>query len=506
MLLEPDSPPVDILQALLPASLKNNLALAAGPAAAFAIAATDWLGPAFSPQACMGGLILWMALWWMLEPVHLAVTSLLPIVLMPMLAIADVRDVAAQYMDQIIFLFIGGFLLAFAVEKHGLHKRIARFALSKAGTSPRRVLLAVMGCTWFMSMWVSNTATVMMMLAAVMAIAQEMSGQWQDDPDKSQRFGAGLLTGLAFSATIGGMATLVGTPPNMVFYRYYLIHYADHGGIDFVRWFAMAAPVSLLFLLLSYLILSALFMPKATGIARKPAQEKISWSVEEKRVGWLFLLAIVLWFTREGIQSGGLQIPGWSQLFPKPSWIQDSTVAVAVALLLFLIPGKSEPNLRHSQREKLLEWKDAAKLPLHVILLFGSGFALAFGFEQTGLSNQLAHRLSGLQDIPLWQLQLIVVLLVTLVSEFASNVASIQLLLPVLLTIQNGMNLDPLSLMLPATLAASMGFMLPIATAPNTIVFGAGRIRSGQMMRAGLLLDLTGICLIMLLCVLFLNR
>jgi sodium-dependent dicarboxylate transporter 2/3/5 len=253
-------------------------------------------------------------------------------------------------------------------------------------------------------------------------------------------------------------------------------------------------------------MLSALFMPKATGIARMPAQEKISWSAEEKRVGWLFLLAIVLWFTREGIQSGGLQIPGWSQLFPKPSWIQDSTVAVAVALLLFLIPGKSKPNLRHSQREKLLEWKDAAKLPLHVILLFGSGFALAFGFEQTGLSNQLAHQLSGLRDIPLWQLQLIVVLLVTLVSEFASNVASIQLLLPVLLSIQNGMKLDPLSLMLPATLAASMGFMLPIATAPNTIVFGVGRIRSGQMMRAGLLLDLTGICLIMLLCVLFLNH
>ncbi|MFN9958408.1 MAG: SLC13 family permease, partial [bacterium] len=164
-------------------------------------------------------------------------------------------------MDQVIFLFIGGFLLAFAVEKHGLHKRIARFALAKAGTSPRRVLLAVMGCTWFVSMWVSNTATVMMMLAAVMAIVQEMAGQWQDDAGKAQRFGAGLLMGLAFSATIGGMATLVGTPPNMVFYRFYLTHYADHGGIDFARWFTLAAPVSLLFLFLSYLILSALFMP-----------------------------------------------------------------------------------------------------------------------------------------------------------------------------------------------------------------------------------------------------
>ena len=506
MLLEPDSPPVDILQALLPASLKNNLALAAGPAAAFAIAATDWLGPAFSPQAWMGGLILWMALWWMLEPVHLAVTSLLPVVLMPALAIADVREVAAQYMDQVIFLFIGGFLLAFAVEKHGLHKRIARFALSKAGTSPKRVLFAVMLSTWFVSMWVSNTATVMMMLAAVMAIVQALTAQWHDEPDKAQRFGAGLLMGLAFSATIGGMATLVGTPPNMVFYRFYLSHYADHGGIDFVRWFTMAAPVSLLFLLLSFGILSLLFMPKSDAQTTGIENEKTPWTAAERRVGLLFLLAVLLWFTREGFQAGSFRLPGWSLLFPKPGWIQDSTVAVAIALLLFLIPGKSGPILRHSQREKLLEWKDAAKLPLHVILLFGSGFALAIGFEQTGLSNQLAAKLSGLRDIPLWQLQLIVVLLVTPVSEFASNVASIQLVLPVLLSIQNGLGMDPLSLMLPATLAASMGFMLPIATAPNTIVFGAGRIRSAQMMRAGLLLDLTGICLIMLLCVLFLNR
>lgn len=501
-----DYPRWNILQPLLPGPFKTNLALAVGPTAAVIMAATGWLGPAFSPQAWMGGLILWMALWWMLEPVHLAVTSLLPVVLMPALAIADVRDVAAQYMDQVIFLFIGGFLLAFAVEKHGLHKRMARFALSRAGTSPRRVLFAVMACTWFVSMWVSNTATVMMMLAAVMAIVQEMSGQWKDDPVKAQRFGAGMLMALAFAATIGGMATLVGTPPNMVFYRYYLVHYANHEGMDFVCWFTMAAPVSLLFLLLSYGILSLLFMPAATTNMQRPAQIKLPWSVAEKRVGWLFLLAIALWFTREGFQAGSFILPGWAQLFPKPGWVQDSSVAVAVALLLFLIPGTAGPKLRHATSEKLLEWKDASKLPLHVILLFGSGFALAYGFEQTGLSNQLAARLSGLRDIPLWQLQLVVVLLVTLVSEFASNVASIQLVLPVLLSIQNGLKLDPLSLMVPATLAASMGFMLPIATAPNTIVFGAGRIRSGQMMRAGILLDVTGICLIMLLCVLFLNR
>lgn len=453
----------------------------------------------------MAGILVWMAIWWMLEPVHLAVTSLLPVVLMPALAIADVRDVAAQYMDQVIFLFIGGFLLAFAVEKHGLHRRIARFALERAGSSPRRVLLAVMLSTWFVSMWVSNTATVMMMLAAVMAIVQEMSGQWSHDPAKAQRFGAGMLIALAFSATIGGMATLVGTPPNMVFYRFYLSHYADHGGMDFMRWFALAAPVSLLFLVVSYLILSWLFIPRAAGVISISPREKHAWSVAEKRVGILFLLAIILWFTREGFQTGSVNILGWSQLFPKPLWIQDSTVAVAVALLLFLVPSGSGPRLRHSHRERLLEWKDAGRLPLHVILLFGSGFALAYGFEQTGLSSQLATRLSGLRDIPLWQLQLIVVLLVTLISEFASNVAAIQLVLPVLLSLQNGLNLDPLSLMFPATLAASMGFMLPIATAPNTIVYGAGRIHSGQMMRAGFLLDIVGIVLIMLSCILFLN-
>ncbi len=471
----------------------KRVALLAGPLGFTALAYFGVGGHSGSTMSLMAGVAVWVALWWMLEPVHLAITSLLPLVLLPFLGIADMKVVAAQYMDQVLFLFIGGFLLAFAIEKHGLHERMALFIICRIGAAPGRIMMGVMLTAWLVSMWISNTATVMMLLPSVMAIIAQMDLHFRSERQQ-KRFAAAILLALAYAATIGGMATLVGTPPNMVFYRFYLEHYGNQGGMDFMNWFLKAAPLSLLFLLACYIILYMLllrkehFPPAEIDYFKGRKLELGAWKAAEVRVLLVFLAAVILWFSREY----------WSVVFPRPAWIQDSTVAMLAALLLFFIPSG---NREHA--EPLLRWEDATRLPVHVIFLFGSGFALAYGFEQSGLSNLLAGHLVFYRSLSLWQLQIIIVLLVLVISEFASNVASIQLMLPVLFAVQQATGFDPQALMVPATLAASMGFMLPVATAPNTIVFGAGRMNTGQMMRAGFLLDLTGSILIIALCLLF---
>jgi sodium-dependent dicarboxylate transporter 2/3/5 len=472
-------------------SWRKRMAFLAGPLAfaGFSLYGVD--GHSGSQMSMMAGVAAWVALWWMLEPVHLAVTSFLPLVLMPFLGIADMKVVAAQYMDQVLFLFIGGFLLAFAIEKHGMHERMALFIICRIGASPQRILMGVMLTAWLVSMWISNTATVMMLLPSVMAIIGQMDTHFNSERQQ-QRFSAAILMALAFAATIGGMATLVGTPPNMVFYRFYTEHYGSSGDMNFLHWFLKAAPLSLLFLFICYGILYMLLLRREQFPAADNRhfhyrrQELGAWSAAEIRVLIVFLCTVLLWFTREH----------WVSVFKNPGWIQDSTIAMLAAILLFFIPsGKS--------RAPLLEWEDANRLPMHVIFLFGSGFALAYGFEQSGLSKLLAGELVFFKHLPLWQLQLIIVLLVVIISEFASNVASIQLMLPVLFAVQKATGYEPQALMVPATLAASMGFMLPVATAPNTIVFSAGRMKAAQMMRAGFLMDLAGILLIMFLCMMF---
>lgn len=471
-------------------SLWKRLALAAGPLAFLLVSLVGIDGEPCSVLSFMAATTLWIAIWWMLEPVHLAVTSLLPLVLLPVLGITDMKLVAAQYMDQVLFLFIGGFLLAFALEKHGLHERIALFVICRIGATPQRIIMGVMLTAWLVSMWISNTATVMMLLPSVMAIIAQMDVHFRSERQQ-QRFAAAVLLALAYAATIGGMATLVGTPPNMVFYRFYMQHFPEDASMNFTAWFVIAAPLSLAFLLCCYFILSQLFLRREqfpaleVGHFHRRKSDLGNWSPAEIRVLGIFLGTVILWFTRAY----------WVEWFPQPGWIQDSTIAMAGAILLFFIPsGKAH--------EPLLIWEDARRLPLHVIFLFGSGFALAFGFEQSGLSALLAGKLSFFKALPLWQLQLMIILMVLLISEFASNVASIQLVLPILLSVQQTTGHEPQALLIPATLAASMGFMLPVATAPNTIVFGAGRMRTAQMMRAGLFLNLTGAALILLCCLL----
>lgn len=443
----------------------------------------------------MAAVTVWMALWWLTEVVHLAVTSLLPFLLIPVLGIADTTTIANEYMDPIMFLFIGGFILAIAIEHWNLHKRIALRILMAVGKSPASILAGVMGVTYFFSMWISNTATVLMMIAAVTAVIHHLEEQTKHHTNK---IATGLLIGLAYSATIGGMATLVGTPPNMVFYRFYEKTFPQNNDMDFTSWFAIGFPISVLFLVVAYFILKWMFIPKRDNKSFEVSYFKDEYkklgkmSYEEKFVAVIFSLTALLWFTRSDIDFGSFTLPGWKNIFPNPENIQDGTVAIAMAMLLFFIPSKNQKG------KMLIGWDEAKRLPFHIILLFGSGFALAKGFELSGLSGWLAGNLQFIRDANPFVLVLSICILVTVISEFASNVASIQLTLPILLALVGTMGVHPLLLMLPATFAASLGFMLPVATGPNTIVFGSGRIKVKDMMRAGLLLDIIGILIITL--------
>ncbi len=445
----------------------------------------------------MAAVAIWMAIWWLTEAVHLAVTALLPLVLLPMLGIADSKMVATQYMDPIIFLFIGGFIIAFAIERWNLHQRIALKILMILGTKPANILLGVMLTAYLLSMWISNTATVMMLLSAVMAVIYQLERHITQE-NESRKIAAALLIGLAYSATISGMATLVGTPTNMIFFREYQTNFPQNHDMNFFTWFSIGLPFSLVFLFITFFILKRLFIKNHSNIEIDKGYFANEYSnlgpttYEEKMVGFVFLSTAILWFTRADIDFGFITLKGWSNLFEKAEYLHDSTVAIFMAIALFFIPSKNEKG------RALMTWTEVQKLPFDIVLLFGGGFALAKGFEISGLSTWIATQLNFSAHLNIYLFIFILCIVVSVISELASNVACIQLMIPILIALQKDMNVHPLMLMVPATLAASLGFMLPVATAPNTIVFGSKRIRTKEMMRAGLLLDIIGVCLITL--------
>lgn len=480
-------------------NLSKKIQLLLGPLLAILIWTFMDLVPGDPLVTRMAGITIWMAIWWLTEVVHLAVTALLPMLLIPLMGIADSKVTAAQYMDPIIFLFIGGFIIAFAIERWRLHERIALKILMWVGTKPSRILLGVMLTSYLISMWISNTATVMMLISAVLALIIQIEKHFKEE-HHSHKMASALLIGLAYSATIGGMATLVGTPTNMIFLREYTARYPLAHDMNFLSWFRIGLPISFLLLIACFLILRFMFIKKDSVLLINrsyfsTAYKKLGkMAYEEKIVALIFGITAVLWFTRENIDFGSFVMKGWSNLsfLPKKEFLTDSSVAVLMAVLLFLIPSRSEKG------RALMTWEDASRLPFDIVLLFGGGFALAKGFELSGLSKWLGTCINFTPDTNIYLLIFGLCILITVISEFASNVACIQLMIPILVAIQPTLNIHPLLLLVPATLAASLGFMLPVATAPNTIVFGSKRLKVKDMLRTGFVLDLTGILLITL--------
>lgn len=438
-----------------------------------------------------------MSVWWITEAIPIAATALLPVVLFPLLGVADGKEVSSAYFNHIIFLFIGGFLMALTMERWNLHKRIALKILLVVGMSPAKILFGFMAATAFLSMWISNTATAMMMVPIVLSVIKSLDQNMESG--QVRKYGLGLLLGIAYSASVGGMATLVGTPPNLAFSRIYTIMFPEAPAISFAQWMIVGVPIAVVMLIVLFFYLYFLFSPKSGDISggqesiRKAYDGLGKVKPEERIVLIAFCLLAFLWIFRKDIDLGGFTVPGWSGLFAHPKYINDGTVAMAISLMLFIIPAPTVSE------ERLLNWETARRVPWRIVLLFGGGFALAQGLSASGFSAWLGEQLVFLKGIHPLVVIFFIALTLSFLTELTSNTATAQIVLPIMASMAVSMEVHPLLFMLPATLAASMAFMLPVATPPNAIVFGSGRLTMRDMARNGFVLNLIGVLLVTLL-------
>ena len=478
-------------------SLKRKIGLYGGLALFFFIIFFGNLEPGHPEVTYTLAIALLMAIWWITEIVPLAVTALIPVVLFPILGVMDGKDVSSTYFNHVIFLFVGGFIVALAMQKWDLHKRIALKILMYTGISPARILLGFMLATAFLSMWISNTATTMMMVPILLSIIQKLEENIAQE--KLGKYGTGLFLGVAYSASIGGIATLVGTPPNLSFARIFQIMFPEAPEISFANWMAFALPISIIFFIICWIYLYLLFKPKEkdlSGIERSVFKDEYKslgpMTYEQKIIFIDFIALALLWIFRSDISIGAFKIPGWSNLFTNPYFLNDGTVAIGVSLILFFIPSKS------NVANKLMDWKDASGIPWNIVLLFGGGFALASGFAESGLSLWFGDQLSGVANLHPILVIFIIAIMMTFLTELTSNTATTEMLLPVLAGLSVSTQINPLLFMIPATLSASMAFMLPVATPPNAIIFGTGRISITDMARTGFILNIIGAIIITL--------
>jgi solute carrier family 13 (sodium-dependent dicarboxylate transporter), member 2/3/5 len=477
--------------------LKSIVGLVAGLSVFFFILFFTDLEPGKPEITRTFAVAMLMAIWWVTEALPLAVTALVPVAAFPLLGIVDGTTVSEAYMNHIIFLFIGGFIMALAMEHWNLHKRIALVILKLVGVSPARILFGFMFASTVLSMWISNTATTMMMIPIVASVIykiEESVGQKQ-----VSKYAIGLLLGIAYSASIGGNATLVGTPSNLICVRILSVLYPMAPEISFTQWFLFAFPITLIMFCAAFLLLYLIYMPKvnwdnlSSDTFKVQLKELGKAAYEEKVVFFLFLLLAILWITRADITSENFTFRGWSSAFNAPAYINDGTVAIFISLILFIWPAKNIPG------GKIMNWDTANKLPWNIVMLFGGGFALALGFERSGLAIWFGEQLAWGAGIPSIVFVLAIVTMMSFLTELTSNVASTQMLLPVFAGIAVATGDNPLLFMIPATIASSLAFMLPTATPPNAIIFGTGRISIDRMIRTGFVLNMLGVLLITLM-------
>ena len=444
-------------------------------------------------------LAVWMAVWWMTEAVELYATALLPLVALPMTGAAPVRAAAAPYAHELIFLFMGGFLIALAMQRWGLHRRLALRALRTAGDHPAGIVACFMGVTAFFSMWVSNTATAVMMLPIALSIISLVE---KVEPGSTANGGSGsktrpnfalcLLLGIAYAASIGGIGTIIGTPPNVFLASFIQSSLGEE--ISFVRWMGVGLPLVAVFLPLAWLMLTRVLYPlrgeriEGSGeVTERAYRELGAMSRGERIVLAVFVLAALSWITRPllvRVQIGDMQ---------PLAGLSDPVIAMVAALALFVVPVDVK------RRVFVMNWETALKLPWGILLLFGGGLSLAAAIRTNGVGEYIGHQLGILSGIPTLLLVMAVVALVIFLTELTSNTATTATFIPILAALAPVFDLHPYMLIVPAAIAASCAFMLPVATPPNAIVFGSGHVSIQQMIRAGFWLNLLGVVLITVL-------
>ncbi len=456
----------------------------------------DPANPSLSKMAAIASL---MAIWWMTEAIPLAATSLIPLVFFPFTGIIKGDEIASAYINTVIFLFLGGFMLAIAMENSGLHKRIALKIILFFGGSINSIILGFMISTAFLSMWISNTATAVMMLPIAMSIINKMELSF--GVERTKNFSKTLMLSVAYGCSIGGIATLIGTPPNLVFVKILNILFPEAPQISFGTWMLLCIPITLMLLVFTYFLLTRFLFRSDKNLSIEKNLIKDEYkklgriSFNERAVGIIFSIAVILWIFRADLNLGFMVISGWSSLLSKPDFIDDGIIAVMMASTLFFIPSKNE----NGKRTGILDSNVFNKIPWGIILLFGGGFALAKGFTTTGLSEYIGVQFLGLKDLSPVVIILVTAITINFLTELTSNTATAQMILPVVASVSVAIGLNPLLLMITATLSASMAFMLPVATPPNTVVFASGKLKVIDMVKAGFMLNLLSVIVISLL-------
>lgn len=470
---------------------KNKISLSFAAFSFFSFIFVIELDPNNPHVSQMAAIASLMAILWITEVVPLAVTALIPLILFPFFGISSGKVIAPIYMNHIIFVFIGGFMLALAMEKWNLHRRIALRTILLFGNRPSALILGFMVACAFLSMWISNTATCVMMFPIAIALLKKMEeDQWTD-----KNFSIALLLCIAYSCSIGGIATIIGTPPNLIFIQILELNFPDAPAISFTNWFLFGLPISVSMLLTAWFIVTKVVykQQKQFDINKDQIHDEYKrlgkMSYEEKMVSIVFSTTALLWIFRADLNIGSVSISGWAKLFDNPSYITDGTVAVTMAALLFFIPSKKK-------EERLLDNSVFKDIPWDIIIFFGGGFALAKGMIDSGFSTYMAETLMFLGNVGTFPMLISIAAMVTFMTELTSNMATTQMLLPILASLADVLKINPLFLMITATISASMAFMMPVATGPNAIIFGSKRIKVIEMVKAGLLINLAGIVII----------
>ena len=462
--------------------MKKKIGLILGPLTFFVfLIFGQFEGLSNSGQSVLAST-LWIAIWWVTETIPIAATALLPIILFPLSQGMELPTTTESYGHKYVFLYLGGFLIAIGIEKWNLHKRIAINIISFIGTDVRKVILGFMIATAFLSMWISNTATSVMMLPIGVAIIKQLKDNPASLENENTIFGKALMLGIAYSASIGGIATLIGTPPNLVMAG--VISEIYNYEITFFKWFIFGFPISisLLFFCWYYItrvayVFNQREFPGGRSEVNRLKNDLGPISYEEKIIAIIFALAGFCWITRSFLLQSILPV------------LDDTIIAISFGLILFVIPSKAKTNT-------LLNWKDTIQLPWGVIILFGGGMAIAKAFEISGLAIWLGELMTTLNALPFFILIIFLIAAVNFLTEITSNLATTAMILPVLASLAFEIGVHPFGIMIGAAVAASCAFMLPVATPPNAIVFGSGYLKIPDMVSRGIVLNIFSIILI----------
>lgn len=429
----------------------------------------------------------WIAAWWITEAIPIAATALLPLILFPLMGIMGIKDTSLAYSDPMVLLYMGGFMIAVSIEKWNLHKRIALNIIALMGTDLKKLILGFMVATAFLSMWISNTATSLMMLPIAVAVISQLGTQSRNKVMAETTIGRALMLGIAYSASIGGMATIIGTPTNIILVG--VIKNTYNIEIGFSQWMMIGLPIAVVLLVVCwyYLVNFAfdLNIARQTDGGKQEISQQLqalgSMSKQELRVLFVFLGVSVAWISRTFLLQRYIPI------------LDDTIIALIGVMLLFVLPSGEGGG------KKLLDWSVAENIPWGILILFGGGLTLATGFQQTGLAQWIGEQFALVQHVPFWVFLLLIIAAVNFLTEITSNVATASMLLPILAAVAFAMDVHPFGLMVGATFAASCAFMLPVATPPNAVVFGSGYLTIPAMIKAGFWMNLLSIVLVVLL-------